>query len=150
MKEEKFKLIAAVHLVLIRGNKTLLQRRMNTGYEDGNYGLIAGHHDGNEPLTEAIIREAYEESKIKLNKDNLKLSHVMHKTVHDERIDFFFTAEGWEGTPIINEKNKADQLKWFPLDNLPQNTIPYIKAALENIQKGIFYSEFGWEVIDKS
>lgn len=33
---ERFKVITAVHLILIENNKILLQRRYNTGYEDGN------------------------------------------------------------------------------------------------------------------
>lgn len=28
--------------------------------------------------------------------------------------------------------------------SLPENTIPYIRHAIECYQKNIFYSEFGW------
>ena len=30
---------------------------------------------------------------------------------------------------------------FFPLDNLPSNIIPYVREALEDIEKGIAYSE---------
>jgi len=33
---ERFKLVSAVHIFLIRDGKVLLLRRFNTGYEDGN------------------------------------------------------------------------------------------------------------------
>ena len=46
--EKRFKLILSVYLILVKDGKTLLLRRTNTGYEDGNYGLVAGHVDGNE------------------------------------------------------------------------------------------------------
>lgn len=38
---ERFKLVVAVHLILIKNGKILLLRRYNTGYEDGNYSVVA-------------------------------------------------------------------------------------------------------------
>jgi len=39
----RFRLIADVHIFLLNGrNEILLLRRKNTGYEDGNYSVIAG------------------------------------------------------------------------------------------------------------
>ena len=59
-----FRIKSAVHLLLIRGSEILLLRRHNTGYEDGNYGLIAGHLDGGKQVKDAMIREAREEAGI--------------------------------------------------------------------------------------
>ena len=57
-KAKRFTLLSAVHLVLIKDDKILLLRRKNTGYEDGKYSLVAGHLDGKESVTTAMIREA--------------------------------------------------------------------------------------------
>lgn len=38
---ERFKLVVAVHLILIQNNQILLLRRYNTGYEDRNYSVVA-------------------------------------------------------------------------------------------------------------
>lgn len=46
MKEERYKFICAVYLLLIKENQILLLKRANTGYEDGKYSLVAGHMDG--------------------------------------------------------------------------------------------------------
>jgi 8-oxo-dGTP pyrophosphatase MutT (NUDIX family) len=52
----RFKCPLAVHLFLIKDEKVLLLRRFNTGYEDGNYSVIAGHLEGNENYLQAMIR----------------------------------------------------------------------------------------------
>ncbi len=62
--KERYKFICAVYLILIKENKVLLLKRANTGYEDGNYSLVAGHMDGNETIKQAMIREATEEAGI--------------------------------------------------------------------------------------
>lgn len=142
---ERFKLISAVYLFLLKANKILLQRRFNTGYEDGNYSVPAGHLDGNEPATKAMSREALEEIGVVIKPEDLTVVHTMHRlTPKDERIDFFLTASAWEGEPSIKEPNKCDDLQWFLIDDLPSNTIPYIKFAIEQYKAKNPFSEFGW------
>ena len=63
---ERFKLVTAVHLILIEDKKILLQRRYNTGYEDRIYSIVAGHIDGNESVIKTMQREALEEAGIKI------------------------------------------------------------------------------------
>lgn len=144
-KNQRFKLIASAYLFLIRDGKILLSRRFQTGYEDGKYSLPAGHIEEHETLRTGMIREAYEEIGITVKKSDLKLVHVMHRTHVDERIDYFFAVDGWEGDVVNKEPHKCDDLSWFPLEDLPKNTIPYIREALNNFQNNRFYSEFGWE-----
>lgn len=146
MSKERFKLISAVYLVLKKGGEVLLLRRFNTGYQDGKYSLVAGHHDGDERMTDAMLREAEEEAGISLNSDDLVMAHVMHRMPEDgsERVDFFFVAEKWEGEIVNKEPHKCDDLSWFSLDQLPENTIPYVRTALEYVRDGVMYSEFGW------
>jgi 8-oxo-dGTP diphosphatase len=142
---ERFKLVPTSHLFLIKNGKILLLRRFNTGYEDGNYSVVAGHLDGNETFTNAMIREAKEEASIVIQPKDLKVVHVMHRKSTEERIDFFFACCNWKGDPKNMEPGKCDDLRWFPLDNLPKNTIPYIRQAIECFAKNIFYSEHGWQ-----
>ncbi len=145
MNKERFKLIPTSHLILIKDDKILLLRRFNTGYEDGNYSVIAGHLDGNETFLQAMVREAKEEGDINIKPEDLEIVHVMHrKAPNEERIDFFIMAKRWEGELKIMESHKCDDLSWFELNNLPKNTIPYIKQAINNIKDKIFYSEFGF------
>jgi len=142
MQKERFKIIPSVYLVLIKDNKILLSRRYNTGYFDGNYSFPAGHLDGNETLKQAMVREAKEEIDIVLDPVDLELVHTMNRRIpNNERVDFFFTTRKWQGEPKIMEPEKCDDLRWFKLDNLPSNIIPYIKQAINSFLKNIIYSE---------
>lgn len=147
---ERFKLIVSIYLFLIKDNKILLLRRYNTGYEDGNYGLPAGHLEENESAAQALCREVKEEIDIKLKLQDLKLVHVMHRKESDNResdnrIDLFFITKNCQGKPINNELEKCDDINWFSINHLPPNTIPYIRQAIGSYFKNVFYSESGWK-----
>lgn len=145
MIREYFKFVSAVHLFFIKDGKILLLRRFNTGYEDGNYSVPAGHIDGNERATKAMSREAMEETGITISEDKLKMIHVMHRKSTEERIDFFFEVNQWQGEPKIMEKDKCDDLSWFSIEQLPQNIVLYVRVGIENYRNKILFSEFGWD-----
>jgi len=157
----RFKMRVAVHLILKNNNKVLLLRRYNTGYEDGNYSVVAGHVDGNETIISAmkreakeeacididekdLKREALEEAGININEEDLKIVEVIHRKADDESIDYFLYCEKYTGNIIIGEPNKCDELKFYEIDKLPKNTIPYIKQAIENHKNGVEFSTFGF------
>lgn len=145
---ERHTIIPASYLVLNKENKILLARRFNTGFEDGNYSMISGHVDQGETFTKGMIREAYEEAGITLTPADIRLVHLMHRKSHvdgEERIDAYFLAEAWSGNLENKEPHKCDDFSWFDMDELPENTIPYLKAAVEYIKQNIFYSEYGWD-----
>ena len=145
MMAQRFKTITAVHLFLLRKNQVLLLRRFQTGYEDGNYSVIAGHIEGNEEVKSAMIREAKEEVAIHIQPENLKVVGVMHRKASDERIDFFLATHHWDRQIVNAEPHKCDDLSWFDLDALPENIVPYIRKALENYQKDIWFDSVGWD-----
>jgi len=141
----RFQLLSAVHLFLIRDGQILLLRRFNTGYEDGNYSVPAGHLDGGEQIKAAMIREAQEEVCIKLDSQALEVVGVMHRLSNDERIDWFLAADAWSGEIANGEPECCNDLRWFDLDALPDNIIPYVRQALKNFQQGRWFDSFGWE-----
>ena len=150
MAKERNKVVPASYLILRRDGKILLLRRFNTGYEDGNYSVVAGHVDSGETFTETIIRESKEEAGIDIDPKNLKVVHVMHRDSGEsdglnERVDVFLEATEWDGDMENREPHKCDDLSWFDMADLPENIIPYIRSAVECIRDGVFYSEYGWK-----
>ena len=134
----------AVHLLFITDRRVLLLRRFNTGWGDGLYSVPAGHVDLGESVTQAGLREAYEETGARLVAEDLAFVHVMHRRSDEYRVDFFLRVEHWTGTLSNREPDKCDDLAWFPINALPVNTVPYVRQALSHVLQGITFSEFGW------
>jgi len=143
---QRHKISGIVHIILEKNNQLLLQRRFNTGFEDGNYDFVSGHLDKNESFKEAAIRETKEEVGVNVKEEDLKLVHVQSRiNSGHERIALFFKTNKWQGEPKIMEPNKCDELKWFDKNKIPKNTINFVKVALEKIEKKELYGEWGWD-----
>ncbi len=140
------KLPVTIHLFFIRGIQILLLRRYKTGYMDGHYSVPAGHLDGEETVRMAGVREAAEEIGAKVDPDDMVFAGVFHRLSDDERIDFFFLVQKWGGEPFNAEPGKCDDLRWTDLDDMPENTIPYVRQAIQNFRAGVPFAEFGWRL----
>ena len=142
MSEKRYTLRAAAYLLLIKDGKILLSRRFNTDWRNGDYSLIAGHLDPGESIRTTMSREAKEEAGIIIKNADLMFAHVMQQYESSEYFDFYFTAKKWEGEPTNREPNKCDDMRWFPLSELPENLVPNVLQALKAYKAGEHYSEF--------
>jgi mutator protein MutT len=147
--QDRHKVVPAVYLILRQGQEVLLMRRAGTGYMDGMYSVPSGHLEGKESAEHAACREVTEEIGIDIRTEDLKLVHTMHRLAEEgdhERIDLFFEATKWKGEPSNAEPDKCDDVKWCHIDELPENTIPIVRVAIENATKGLVYSSQGFEI----
>lgn len=144
MNKEYLRPYVAAHLILKKNNQLLLLKRQNTGYEDGNYALVAGHVNDDETARQALCREAREEAGITIKLNEVKFVHIVHRKSNRIYLDCFFEATKWEGEPTNMEPEKCSELKWFKAKELPSNTVVPIKAALSYIGQKQIYSEFGF------
>jgi 8-oxo-dGTP diphosphatase len=146
-------LVPASYVFLMRdgdaGTEVLLQLRQNTGYMDGHWAAAAaGHVERGETALDAAHREAAEE--IAVTALDLAFVTAMQRTQHadpiDERIDFFFVARHWSGEPRIVEPAKCAELRWCPLDALPEPVVPHEREVLRGLRSGTTtaYSTFGF------
>ena len=120
----------ASHVFFVREGRVLLIRRVGTGFEDGNYSLPSGHLEEGESPREAASRECREEVCLELTPDDLEFSGVAHyHSPLGDGVDFFFRAMRWDGE--ASACDECDEVRWFPLDALPPNTIPFVRRAIE-------------------
>ena len=134
----------AVHVFLVRDGAVLLARRADTGFEDGNYGPVGGHLEPGESIFNAAIRECQEEIGVDLLPTDLEIVGVTHYTSPTgDGIDFFLRAVRWAGEPTVMAE--CDDLFWCSLDALPENTIPFVRRAVErHLLSGTWFDETGW------
>ncbi|MEV0190636.1 NUDIX domain-containing protein [Kitasatospora purpeofusca] len=140
-------LVVGVHLVLSEAGRVLLGRRSNTRYAAGMWHLPAGHMERGEPVTRSMTREAEEEIGITIAEDDLLLVHTLHHLDADDgrsRLQLFFRPTRYEGRLRNAEPHKCSELRWWPLNGLPDDTVPYTAHALAAITRGSALSTVGW------
>ncbi len=151
----RFVVVPAAYVFLLRpgagggADEVLLQLRQGTGYMDDHWAAAAaGHVERGETAFDAARREALEE--IDVADLDLRFVTSMQRTRHDlavdERVDFVFTARTWSGEPRIVEPAKCADLRWCPLDALPDPVVPHERVVLEGLRDGSIdpYTSFGF------
>ncbi|MDO8269476.1 MAG: NUDIX domain-containing protein [Candidatus Levybacteria bacterium] len=145
MSDTRFTFRAAVFVIFERDGLVLLQRRFNTGWEDGKYSLVSGHIEEGERVVAAAVREAKEEAGVTVKEEDFQIVHVMHNKTDSQYINFFLKTNKWKGDVINMEPDRCDDLKWFSKGSIPDNTIYFIKEFFENIKdSNDIFSEFGF------
>ena len=91
---ERFKLIPAVHLFLIKMIRFFYLGDFKLA-EDGNYSVPAGHVDRNETATNAMAREVEEEVCIKINPEDLKWFMLCIEN-YRRKLTFYWRQNGVE------------------------------------------------------
>ena len=142
----QFKSYSAVFPIILRKDQQeiLLHLRQNTGYRDGYWDTAAsGHVDALESAKQAVCRECKEEIGIDVKIEDLEFVHLCHHFSESNRAYYhiYFVVNEYKGSPTIMESNKAVDLKWFSLRDLPEDMIPCRKTAIESWRKGIMYTE---------
>ncbi len=141
----RFMVVPAAYVYLLRpgtadAGQVLLQLRAGTGYMDGFWAAaVAGHVERGESVYDAAAREAAEEVGI-ADVAVTPWCAMQRRTPSgdplDERVDYFFTATSWSGEPRILEPEKCADLRWFPLDALPEPVVPHELRVLGSIRAG--------------
>ncbi|WP_421015143.1 NUDIX domain-containing protein [Glutamicibacter creatinolyticus] len=132
-------LTAVCYVIFRQSDAVLLQQRRGTGFLDGYWGAAAaGHLENGESAVAAAIREAGEELGVRVREEHLHPLTVLQRpaAVKDQpgRVDLFFECRTSQGTPETHEPDKAVDLRWFRLDDLPIPVVPHEKVVLEQLR----------------
>lgn len=131
---------SAVHMIISRDNKLLVQKRKGTKLWPDYYALPAGHIEDGENQYDALVREAKEELGINIDPKKIINCYIVLRRNYFEiegkrlepYIDYYFGINEYEGIPLIIEKDKRDELIWVDINNLPDPFINYEGAFLED------------------
>jgi 8-oxo-dGTP pyrophosphatase MutT (NUDIX family) len=140
--------VIGVHLYLERPDGTVLLglRHPDSAFAPSTWHVLAGHCEQESAIT-CLIREAQEEAGLHIERQDVKLVHVVHhidRAGDRPRMGLFFRARAWSGEPELREPNKCTQWKFWDPTALPEDLVPYTRVAIEGIRTGRSYSETGW------
>jgi 8-oxo-dGTP pyrophosphatase MutT (NUDIX family) len=144
MPHSRFSVVPAAYVVFLRdgsgAREVLLQLRSGTGFMDDHWACAAaGHVERGESVHAAARREALEE--VGVTDVALTPLTAMQRSNNtglavDERVDYFFASTAWSGEPRVVEPEKCADLRWFPLDALPDPVVPHELAVLTALRDG--------------
>ena len=108
-------------------------------HEEGTWTMPGGNIEYGETFEEAGAREAYEETGIIINPNDLEVICVqVDKNEHAHYISVGMIAKLFEGKPKVMEQDIVDW-KWFDLDNLPKNIFSASKKTIDCFLQNKFY-----------
>jgi len=144
-----FKSLSAIFPIILQEKddsiQILLHRRQNTGYQDGKWDIAAsGHVDEGETAKMAVVRECAEELGIDVKIKDLSFVHLSHRVSNTggrTYYDIYFVVNKYHGIPKVIEPDKCSELRWFKIDDLPNEIIDIRKIVLDNYKNDIQYSE---------
>ena len=117
----------------------LLKRSMKCKTDRGIWSRPGGGVEFGETFEEAVVREIREEIGVDIDvikcldyTNDLKFEDGMQK----HWITLGFLGRIKSGEPKVMELDKHDEVRWFPMDNLPENLTVYTKRGLDALKAG--------------
>ncbi len=153
MTRDRFPMV--VHVLLLRPSEAIratgsggrrelfMLRRAGTGFMDGYYVPPGGHVQAGESLTEAAARECAEETGAAPGR--LRPVCVLpYRSGGHQGINMVFEGLSLTSEPAIGEPEHSDAAGWFPLEDLPRPSAPWLADALELESGGEWFRELHW------
>lgn len=140
--------IIGVHLYLEdpEGRVLLGLRHPDSAYAASMHHFLAGHCRRESAVT-CLVREAQEEAGLVIDPGDIELAHVVHLVDapgDTPRMGLVFRARSWSGPPEIREPDKCTGWRFWNPEELPEQVVPYTRAAINGIRAGRLYTEMGW------
>ena len=109
----------------------LVKRSKNARTEPGMWSRPGGEVEFGEYGSEAVEREIFEETGVKVKIIRpLEFTENLSEDKSSHWIALGYLAKYVSGTPSNKEPSKHDEVRWFPLNKLPDNLTSYTKNSL--------------------
>src|SRR5262249_4138336 len=120
-------------LLLTPADHVLLRLREGTGHAPRQGNPPSSQLEAGAPLVDALVREAAEEVGLRIRPDDAQLVATVHyrNPEGQARLGCFFhvSSHPAQGEPVNAEPHKCAKIAWYPLDMLPETTVPYTAAG---------------------
>lgn len=128
-----------VGVMIFKDGKVLMATRKGS-HGAGDYGFPGGHLELMESFEDCAIRETKEECGIEIK--NIKFLYLTNVTKYAPKhyVHVGLVADWSSGEPQTLEPNKAEEWKWYKLDDLPKgSTFEFCKLAFDSYKTGRKY-----------
>ena len=130
------------------GTELLIGLRQG-GFASGHWDTVSGKLEPGEALQQGMAREAFEETRLRVPADELRLVAVAHWHPPDgtPRVGMFFHLEAdpaRHGEPVIAEPGKCRELRWAPMTALPTPLLRYTEIGIDLYRSGRPYASVDW------
>ena len=153
MSKQSIKLsVDAVVFGYEEGNISVLLIKRKYAPFKGNWAIPGGFVLNNESLEDAVERELFEETGIKIN--YLEQLYTFGMPDRDPRgrvVSIAYFALVRPDAFKIAASTDAEQAQWFNINELPELSFDHneiLKAAIERLQSKITYEPLGFELLD--
>ena len=128
-----------VGVMIFDEGKILMGRRLVKGYDGcGRWALVGGNLEFGETPEQAAVREIKEETDLDaVGPEVFCFSNNIYEDCH--YISIGLVVREWSGQVKNLEPEKCGELKWFDLDDLPENIWACSMQFIENFKAGRFY-----------
>ncbi|WP_298238252.1 NUDIX domain-containing protein [uncultured Algibacter sp.] len=154
MSKQSIKLsVDAVVFGYEEGNISVLLIKRKYDPFKGQWAIPGGFVENNESLEDAVERELFEETGIKIN--YLEQLYTFGKPNRDPRgrvVSIAYFGLVRPNAFKLYASTDAEQAQWFNINDLPKLSFDHkeiLKTAIERLQGKITYEPIGFELLDK-
>ncbi|MDO8742591.1 MAG: NUDIX domain-containing protein [bacterium] len=131
--------MVGVGVMILKDGKVLLAKRKGS-HGAGEYGFPGGHLENLESFEDCAIRETREECGLEIKNIRFLYLTNVKKYAPKHYVHIGLVADWAGGEPVVLEPEKAEEWKWFDLDNVPEGpTFEFCKLSFDAYKNGRKY-----------
>ena len=128
-----------VGVMILKNNQVLMTKRKGS-HGAGEYSFPGGHLEYMESFEDCAIRETMEEAGIEIKDIRFLFIANVKKYAPKHYVHIGMIAQWGSGEAMVMEPEKAEEWKWYSLDELPEGDIfEFCKLSFEAYKKNKNY-----------